>query len=308
MDVVTFERELPNLYDNLQEALHPKNRRLKYLCDELDGMATENKLMLFNFAASLLGPHEVYLEVGSWKGLSILGAMSGNEDKRFYAIDDFSEFQGPKREFQTNIQRYGFSERLNFIEGDCFEVFRSAFLGLQKIGVYFYDGNHSYCSQFYAIKAIEPLLADNALLIIDDCSFPQVSAANSLFYRLHSNFSLLFDLASEFNGEPKWWNGIQVLRYRRDRNVRPTLRLVILWLAFGIGRIKFDVLPFLRNYRRQSVLFSSLPKVIGKTITYAFYRGRGDEKKAHNAKNGIIKNWQYLTGKAHRRPRGAHRV
>jgi len=135
-------------------------------------MATENKLMTLNFAASLLGPNEVYLEVGSWKGLSIIGAMMGNYDQHFYAIDDFSQFQGPKREFQSNVQRYGFSEKLNFIEGDCFEIFRTKFLGSQKVGVYFYDGDHSYDSQYYAIRAIEPFLADNALLIIDDCSFP----------------------------------------------------------------------------------------------------------------------------------------
>ena len=137
MDLVRFERELPGLYDDLRDALHPKNRKLKNLCREVDGMATENKLMTLNFAASLLGPNEVYLEVGSWKGLSIIGAMMGNYDQHFYAIDDFSQFQGPKREFQSNVQRYGFSEKLNFIEGDCFEIFRTKFLGSQKVGVYF---------------------------------------------------------------------------------------------------------------------------------------------------------------------------
>ena len=91
MDLVRFERELPGLYDNLQDSLHPKNRKLKNLCREVDGMATENKLMTLNFAASLLGPNEVYLEVGSWKGLSIIAAMMGNYDQHFYAIDDFSQ-------------------------------------------------------------------------------------------------------------------------------------------------------------------------------------------------------------------------
>jgi len=108
MDLVRFERELPGLYDNLRDSLHPKNRKLKNLCREVDGMATENKLMTLNFAVSLLGPNEVYLEVGSWKGLSIIGSMMGNYGQHFYAIDDFSQFQGPKREFQSNLQRYGF--------------------------------------------------------------------------------------------------------------------------------------------------------------------------------------------------------
>jgi hypothetical protein len=270
-------------------------------------MATENKLMLLNFAASLLDSNEVYLEVGSWKGLSIVGAMSGNEDKCFYAIDDFSEFQGPKLEFQNNIQRHGLSQKLNFIEGDCFKVFRSEFLGRQKVGVYFYDGNHSYYSHYYAIKAIESLLADNALVIIDDCSFVQVHAANSLFYRLHSSFRLLVDLKSEYNGEPKWWNGIQVLAYRRDRSLQRPFRFIVLQLAFEMSRIKFELVPFLRNYRRRSILFSSLPKVLGKSIGYAFYRGLGEDEKAIHARQSILKNWQYLTGKAQRRPRAPYK-
>jgi predicted O-methyltransferase YrrM len=306
MDLVRFERELPGLYDNLRESLHPKNRKLKNLCREVDGMSTENKLMTLNFAASLLGPNEVYLEIGSWKGLSIIGAMMGNYDQHFYAIDDFSQFQGPKREFQSNLQRYGFSEKLNFIEGDCFEIFRTRFLGSQKVGVYFYDGDHSYDSQYYAIRAIEPFLANNALLIIDDCSFPQVRAANTLFCRLDPNIRLLFDIASDYNGEPKWWNGVQILSYRRDRRAKHNFTLALLQLAFEIGRIKFEFLPYVREYRRHSILLSSFPNVLGNTIAYALYCAVGKEQKALKAKERILKHWRYLTGKAYRPPRGRY--
>jgi predicted O-methyltransferase YrrM len=304
MDLVTFERELPHLYDNLRDSLHPKNRKFENLCREVEGMATENKLMMLNFAASLLGPNEVYLEVGSWKGLSIIGAMLGNQHHRFYAIDDFSQFQGPKRDFQSNIQRYGLSESLRFIEGDCFEIFRTKFLGSQKIGVYFYDGNHSYYSQYHALKAIEPFLADNALLIIDDCSFPQVKAVNSIFYRFHPNIRLLFDIASEYNGEPRWWNGIQILTYRKDAQMTHSGAPALLQLAFEVGRIKFELWPYLREWRRHSTLFSSLPNVLGNTIAYGFYRAVGKEPKALKAKDRILKHWRYLTGKAYRPRRG----
>jgi predicted O-methyltransferase YrrM len=306
MDFVAFERDLPGLYDSLRESLHPKNRKFKNLCREVDGMATENKLMALNFAASLLGPNEVYLEVGSWKGLSIIAAMMGNHNQNFYAIDDFSQFEGPKRDFQSNIQKYGFSEKLHFIEGDCFEIFRTKFLGSQKVGVYFYDGNHSYYSHYYAIKAIEPFLADNALLIIDDCSFPQVKAVNALFYRVHPNVRLLFDIRSDYNGEPKWWNGIQILSYRNDRGVKHQLRLALLQLAFEVGRIKFEFIPYLREYRRHSIMFSSFPNVLGNTIAYGLYRAVGKDRKALKAKERILKHWRYLTGQAYRPPRGRY--
>jgi len=63
--------------------------------------------------------------------------MMGNDDQKFYAIDDFSQFQGPKREVQSKVQRCGLSKKLNFIEGDCFEIFRTKFLGSRKVGVIF---------------------------------------------------------------------------------------------------------------------------------------------------------------------------
>src|SRR5262249_20292283 len=158
--------------------------------------------------------------------------------------------------------------------------------------------DHSYDSQYYAIRAIEPFLADNALLIVDDCSFPQVRAANTLFCRLDPNVRLLFDIASDYNGEPKWWNGVQILSYRRDRRAKHNFTLVFFKLAFEMERINFEFLPYFREYRRHSILLRSFPNVLRNTIVYALYCAVGKEQKALKAKKRILKHWRYITGKA----------
>ena len=216
MNLLQFEQKCYSLYDDLYTADHPHDRSLLSICQHVEGMATENKLMLLNVAASLLEYDEVYLEVGSWKGLSLIGAMMGNQEKTFFAIEDFSEFGGTRDELLANLDRYQLTNKVALIHKDCFEVFQTDFLGSRKVGVFFYDGDHRYASQYRALKEIEPFLADEALIIIDDTSHPRVRAAHNHFVRYHPHFRLLLDIPSEYAGEPRWWNGIQVYAFRRQ--------------------------------------------------------------------------------------------
>lgn len=218
MNPAKFAQGLPKLYDSLRRSRRPRNRRLSRLIGRIPGFATENKLMLLNFAASLLERGELYLEVGTWQGLSLIGAMWGNVDKEFFAIDNFSQFGNVRREFHANLTHWLPHARLKFLEGDCFSLLRRRQLfGGRKIGVYFYDGDHSYESQFRGLQCIQKHLSDSALLIIDDTAYQRVRDATSVFMSFHKGYRLLFDLRSEYDGEPRWWNGIQVYSYDARR-------------------------------------------------------------------------------------------
>ena len=67
----------------------PTGRRFDDVIEGIPNLATENVLALLNLAASLLAPGESYVEVGSFYGASLIGAMRGNEGD-FVAIDRFS--------------------------------------------------------------------------------------------------------------------------------------------------------------------------------------------------------------------------
>ena len=90
MDVQRFLDELPQLFDGFPEAEHPRDRRFAPVLEEVQGLACENNLALLNLAASLLPDGESYVEIGTFRGTSLISAMLGNEGRDFVAIDDFS--------------------------------------------------------------------------------------------------------------------------------------------------------------------------------------------------------------------------
>jgi predicted O-methyltransferase YrrM len=180
MDLEAFQANLPGLFGGDVRADHPVDRRFGDVLADVPGMATEHKLALLNLAAAHLGPGEAYLEVGSFKGLSLIGAMLGNPGRRFYAIENFLEFNpdGTARaELEANLARWVGPGRARVLEGDCFDLLRSG-MGLEEpVGVYFYDGAHGRLPHYLALGVAERWLADRALVVIDDASWPIVGRA-----------------------------------------------------------------------------------------------------------------------------------
>jgi predicted O-methyltransferase YrrM len=188
----------------------------------IDAMATENKLALLNAAASCLELGEIYLEVGAYKGASIIGASVSNEKHRFLAIDNFSEFGGHEEECRSNIAAFGCTN-VELVNADAFDVLMRGDVAA-PIGVYFYDGAHEFESQWSALALVEPLLADRALVIVDDTSLMPARLADWAFASGRREWRKLFDLRSRANGDPEWWNGVQVFAYERQGSAtRPTL-------------------------------------------------------------------------------------
>ena len=88
MDVERFTAELPALFDDFPRSLRPRGRRFDDVIEGVPNLAAENVLALLNLAASLLAPGESYVEVGTYRGASLIGAMRGNTGD-FVAIDAF---------------------------------------------------------------------------------------------------------------------------------------------------------------------------------------------------------------------------
>src|SRR3954471_12769489 len=88
MDVERFAAELPALFEDFPRSRHPNGTRFDDVIAGTPNLAEVNVLALLNLAASLLGPGESYVEVGSLFGASLIGAMRGNSGD-FVAIDNF---------------------------------------------------------------------------------------------------------------------------------------------------------------------------------------------------------------------------
>lgn len=141
---------------------------------EMEGMSGLKTRIFYNELCSLEfeGRKTNYLEVGVWKGSSTCSALYGNKNLNTYVVENWSEFNGPKNDFESNMKTLVGDTQINVIEDnfDRFDVSRIK----DKIDVYLYDGNHSEESHFLALERIWPCLADESIFIVDDWNFPSV--------------------------------------------------------------------------------------------------------------------------------------
>jgi len=225
VDVERFAAELPELFDDFPRSEHPRGRRFDDVIEAIPNLAEENVLALLNLAASLLGTGESYVEVGTYYGASLIGAMRGNEGRDFVAIDLFSfgatEVKGRKLPaasragLEENLRRFGL-EGATILEGDAFEVIEGGALSDRRVGVYYYDGPHDCESQVRGLRSIEPWLADEALLVVDDHDWEQVARATRNYLAAQPRARMLFEIGGADKGQPQWWEGVAVLGWRAD--------------------------------------------------------------------------------------------
>jgi predicted O-methyltransferase YrrM len=216
-------------------AERPLSDRFDEILTVTQGMATANKLALLNAAAGALDDDERYVEVGTYRGTSVIGAALGHPSKRFVAVDNFSEFGGPIEACRQNLARFT-TGNVELINDDAWTVLATP--RLANIGVFFYDGRHTFGDQWRAFEAVEPHLAPRALVIVDDTHHRQVAAACRLYTSNDARYELLVEYDSPYNGEPRWWNGVQVYWFDRDAGAkaptRPVRRLAAeLWWGLG---------------------------------------------------------------------------
>jgi hypothetical protein len=158
-----------------------------------------------------------YLEVGSWQGATILSASYRNPGG-FLAIDNFSEFGGPREEFLANRGRWRADCRFEHLDADCWTV---APRQVGPVNVYFYDGGHAEEDQYRAFSHFEPAFTDPFIAVVDDWNWDRVRfgtqrAFSALGFQSLALWQLWSPVQSNLDG---WWNGllVAVVSKRQDR-------------------------------------------------------------------------------------------
>lgn len=204
------------------------NRLLRFFfdpCPLAKGMTSIKKQKLLNIAFSCLDVNESYLEVGTYLGKSLISAVLGNPERKVYACDNFSQFS-PSNSFerlQNNLRKYKLDKSIIFFNADFIEVLNRDKISV-PVGLYFYDGAHDENSQYLAVKKIEDLLADEAVVIIDDWRFAEDSRSyakvgtEKAIAESPNEWKVLYELPARYNGDrAMWWNGICVFSFRRRK-------------------------------------------------------------------------------------------
>jgi hypothetical protein len=150
---------------------------------DVEGLSSAKLCRFLNALVARMAPGEQYLEIGTWKGRTLLSAAVGNRGRVCVACDRFrvwGRYTGwghvARRALQDNIARY---------RGDCAEIrvfdmrserFFARPRGVCQVGVYFYDGDHSFAGTRRGIALGAGLLARRAVVLVDDWKDPVVRA------------------------------------------------------------------------------------------------------------------------------------
>jgi hypothetical protein len=157
-----------------------------------------------------------YLEVGTYKGSTLVAASFGNPG-RFTAVDDFSEFghMGVREDFAAVRERFARACRFTFHEADCWTAALRRRLP-REVNVYFYDGGHRFEDQYRAFTHFHPVFADTFIAVVDDWNSATVRQATraafaDLGYRtLHER-----ELFTKLWIRDLWWNGLLLAVVRK---------------------------------------------------------------------------------------------
>lgn len=172
---------------------------------------------LLNAACRNLEDGEIYLEIGCYRGSTLIGALLDNE-ARAVAVDDRSEPVHPdgrddQQEFERHLRIFGMEERVSFYQMKYQEYYERVVKSSGSVGAFFLDGFASSSDEVYQmITGALPLLASRAVIILDDANMEKTQAGAERFLREHGDKVrlLMAQYTPEMQMHPKfptWWNG-----------------------------------------------------------------------------------------------------
>ena len=205
---------------------YPRNAaRYCAVLDSVQGMTTPSTMHLLNLAVQQLATDECYLEVGTWRGATIIGALLGN-DAYGVAIDDDSMNEHDEDEraswevWLENCAAFGVDTRARYINGSVpalYDRLHNEFVsGMPPVGVYLFDGDKSTEDAAYeGLAGVIPFLSDEALIFVDDANEITIRLA---VYRLERAYPdklvKILDIPTPGNCWPCFWNGIMALAWK----------------------------------------------------------------------------------------------
>lgn len=221
---------LPDAFRGDPHTSDPVDPRWQEMTAHVSGFTSPNELAVLQLAAALMPADEAYLEVGTFKGRSLVAAVQDNEDKKFYAMENFLEFgmagEEAHAELKGNLKRFAGDTDVRLLEGDAFTLMAKPGVIDRPVGVYFYDGEHTLLSHYLALAVVEPLLADEALVLVDDATWPVVQRAHRIFLKRRPGWRIVETWDAQQADDPRWANGLHALVFQRPSGRRRRLSRV----------------------------------------------------------------------------------
>jgi Methyltransferase domain len=167
-----------------------------------------------------------YLEVGTYRGLTLLSVASANSSVPCYGIDNFAQHDHTGMN-ETLIRQRAAKFNItnaNLIITDFEDALMNldSHIGKKQVGCYLVDGPHDYRSQLVCLTLARKWLAPRSIIFIDDSNYEHVRQANKDFLLAFPEFKLLFEAYGpahpdnlDADGQRKvrdgYWDGVNIL-------------------------------------------------------------------------------------------------
>lgn len=196
---------------------------IRVLCP---GLSSPKLGKILNFAGRFLEPGEIYLEIGTFTGYTLISASHDNSRCEFWGIDNMrllgektsqEKQEWVRNRLKINLDHFKYGNH-HFIEADYKDVILPEG---KKIGVFFIDGHHTKEEVIENFKWGHDKLSDNALIVIDDISCWGVGDGVMDWVKDHDEYKEFFRMnvyhpPQEINHwSPAFWNGLSMVSFNR---------------------------------------------------------------------------------------------
>lgn len=184
---------------------------------------------LLNFAVSQMDKKETYVEVGVFAGTTLVSAAHANM-KTCIGIDNYDPEEHKSMGCDPKVVRDRCLHNINstncgatLIEKDFRQVTKEEIA--YPIAVSFIDGKHDFTSVMENLQWLEPMLADEAIIIFDDVNYLEVTQAIFTWLVSHLDTWNMVGYVKPFFFNDKYVmsvrerflnNGVCILNYHRD--------------------------------------------------------------------------------------------
>lgn len=213
----------------IYDSFEMKSKISKEVLD-LEGMSGIKTRHLYNNICAIQFENRKtnYLEIGTWKGSSLISSLFHNNHLKSVVVDNWSQFGDSKDSFEKNVNTLlpgVLNSSLDVINEDCFAVDITRIK--DKIDIYLYDGGHTFDEQRKAISYYSNVMNDVFILIVDDWNWLDVRDGTfkgiddmgyTVLYKKEirhtDDNSHSIPHVAKFN----FWNGVGIFVIRKSKN------------------------------------------------------------------------------------------
>lgn len=197
---------------------------LRMLCP---GLSTPKLGKILNNACRYLEGEEIYCEIGTFTGYTLIAASMANSRCKFVGIDNFRLLGENTTEEARKWARERLAINMGHFKFGNHRVIDSDYKLVdlkEKIGVFYIDGHHTREEAFKNFEWGHEKLSDNAMVFIDDISVNGVGDGVEDWVKAHPDeYREVFRCHSFYDDSDRdhynsvFWNGLSIVSFKRNK-------------------------------------------------------------------------------------------